>query len=93
MTMHDEVIAGTAQLLDVRSSEEWAGGHAENALHIPIESLLKGETDALKPEKKIYVYCLSGGRAGLAATYLKGEGFDAESIGGLATWLETSKLK
>lgn len=93
MKMHDEVIAGSAQLLDVRSSEEWKEGHAENAIHIPIENLLKGETNLLKPEKKIYVYCFSGGRAGLAAKYLQEKGYHVETVGGLGTWLEKSKIR
>lgn len=90
MTMLDEVRSGEAQLLDVRTIEEWNEEHAEHALHIPINDLLRGQTGPLSPTKKIYVYCMAGGRAGMATEYLKGHGFQAENVGGLSDWLRES---
>lgn len=87
MTMIDEVRSGEAQLLDVRTAPEWEEEHAEHALHIPLEGLLSGETGQLLATKKIYVYCRSGGRAGMAVQYLKQHGFQAENVGGLSDWL------
>jgi|CXWL01.1.fsa_nt_gi rhodanese-related sulfurtransferase len=88
--MIDEVKSGDAQLLDVRSLEEWQAGHADHALHIPVDELLQGKIDLLLPTKKIYVYCASGGRAGRAAHYLQEHGFNAENVGGLSDWLRAS---
>ncbi|MBI5405714.1 rhodanese-like domain-containing protein [Candidatus Kaiserbacteria bacterium] len=85
--MIDEVKSGSAQLLDVRRADEWQSGHAEHAIHIPVDDLLQGAIGPLMPSKKIYVYCLSGGRAGRAATYLQSQGFQAENADGLADWL------
>lgn len=91
MTKTDEVKSGEAQLLDVRTIEEWNEGHAEHALHIPVDELLNGEkTGSLVPAKKIYVYCQAGGRAGRAAAYLQEHGFQAENVGGLSAWLNAS---
>lgn len=87
--MIDEVKSEEAQLLDVRRSDEWQEGHAEHAVHIPVDELLNGEIGSLKSDKKIYIYCLSGGRAGRAATYLREKGFQAENVGGLRDWLHT----
>ena len=86
----NEVISGDAQLLDVRTHEEWGDGHAELALHIPVQELLNGKTDLLISTKKIYVYCQSGGRAGLAVTYLQQQGFQAENVGGLDIWISSN---
>jgi len=82
----EEVTAGTALLVDVRRDDEWASGHATGAIHLPIERINAGEVPTKDTSKKIYLYCLSGGRAGRAAQALKQNGFDAESIGGLSGW-------
>ena len=87
MTMVDEVKSGRAQLLDVRTLEEWQEGHIEYALHIPLDELLRGEMEGLIPTKKIYVHCRSGGRAGTATAYLKTCDFEAENAGGLGDWI------
>jgi len=87
MTKNEEVAAGEAQVLDVRTEDEWAGGHAEYALHIPVDDLLRGEMGALDSNKKVYTYCAAGGRAGRAAKYLREHGFQAENVGGLKDWL------
>ncbi len=92
MTKIDEVTSGVAQLVDVRTLEEWNEGHAEHAVHIPLDELLQGKTDALMPTKKIYTYCQAGGRAGQAAAYLKQEGFQVESVGGLSDWTKISAV-
>ncbi len=90
MTMIDEVKLGDAQLLDVRTLEEWQAGHAEHALHIPVEELLAGEKGLLSLAKKIYVYCAAGGRAGIATKYLQEQGYNAENVGGLTDWMRIS---
>lgn len=87
MTMIEEVKSGIAQLVDVRTPEEWSEGHAEHAMLMPVNKLIAGAVDSLLPSKKIYVYCKGGVRAGTAATYLQGKGFQAENVGGLTDWL------
>jgi rhodanese-related sulfurtransferase len=87
MSIIEEVKSGNAQLLDVRTLEEWQSGHAEHALHVPVEALLSGNVEGIVPSKKIYLYCRSGGRAGVATEYLQSRGFQAENVGGLNDWL------
>jgi len=59
----------------VRSNLEWKGGHVPGARHIFLSELWKrfGELDKSKPTA---VYCASGYRASIAASILKGEGFN-----------------
>lgn len=90
MTKNDEVKSGEAQLLDVRTPTEWGEGHAPHALLIPVDELVAGKTDQLVPTKRIYVYCRSGGRAGVATNYLQEHGFQAENVGGLTDWMRTN---
>lgn len=80
------VVSGEAVLVDVRETEEWAEAHAENALHLQVGRILNGDLSGLDKNKKIYLYCASGGRAGMAAAYLSAQGYDALSIGGLSDW-------
>ena len=62
------------QLLDVRSPDEWKGGHIPNARHIFLGELRAriGKLDKAKPTA---VYCDSGYRASIAASILQKEGF------------------
>ena len=92
MNMIDEVNSGAAQLLDVRTLEEWQTGHAVHALHIPVDELLAGEKSALFPSKKTYVYCAAGRRAGTAAKYLQKHDFKAENVGGLSDWIRAGGI-
>ena len=85
--MIEEVLSGAAQLLDVRTHEEWKTEHAEHAVHLPVDKLVSGKVSMLSLDRKIYVYCRSGGRAGTAAAYLQGLGFQAENVGGLGDWV------
>jgi thioredoxin len=78
-----------AQLIDVRTSGEFAGGHLENAINYDwngdnFESQIK-ELDKQKP---VFVYCLSGGRSASAASSMRSAGFKTvyEMNGGMMKW-------
>jgi thioredoxin len=78
-----------AQLIDVRTSGEFAGGHLENAINYDwngdnFESQIK-ELDKQKP---VFVYCLSGGRSASAASSMRSAGFKTvyEMNGGMIKW-------
>ncbi|WP_396199627.1 rhodanese-like domain-containing protein [Flavobacterium sp.] len=78
-----------AQLIDVRTEDEFNSGHIANAENISWSSetwrQLIGELDKTKP---VLVYCLSGGRSKKAATELKELGFKEviELDGGYMAW-------
>lgn len=78
-----------ALLLDVRSDEEFAGGHIIDAKHIR-GSDLEASAEALKKyrEKPVVVYCESGALSATAARVLKAKGFSkvASIKGGLQAW-------
>ncbi len=83
-----EVEAGEAVLLDVRRDDEWNNGHSELAIHFDSARLFdNGEVPDIDKKKKIYAYCVSGGRAGRFKMALLNHGFvDVENIGGLSHW-------
>lgn len=81
-----EVNAGTALLVDVRGTDEWSSGHAKGAMHLSVDRIMGGELPTKDTSKKVYLYCASGGRAGMAANFLKSKGFQTENLGGLSSW-------
>jgi len=81
------LVANGATLIDVRSPEEFAGGHIEGALNIPVQQLA-GRTDEVGgKDGQIVVYCQSGGRSAMAKRLLESSGFTAvHDMGGIGKW-------
>jgi rhodanese-related sulfurtransferase len=79
-----------ALLLDVRENDEWAAGHAEDALHIPMSEFVgrQGElTERAGEGERVYVVCRVGGRSAQVAQYLRQQGVDAVNVdGGMLAW-------
>jgi phage shock protein E len=86
-----EAVAQAAVVVDVRTPGEFAGGHLERAVNIPIDELDRrlGEIDrALEGDrtKKLVVYCASGRRSGIAKDLLEKKGYGAvTNAGGYAS--------
>ena len=73
-------------LLDVREHDEWAAGHAPEAIHIPMGDLA-GRLDDLPSDNEVYVVCRSGGRSARVTAYLNANGWDAKNVeGGMQSW-------
>ncbi|MCB4765813.1 MAG: rhodanese-like domain-containing protein [Sulfurovum sp.] len=63
-------------LLDVRTIQEYKGGHLHNAILIPLSKLEKNLNKlVLYKNKKILVYCRSGSRSITASRILEKHGF------------------
>lgn len=82
----EELKERSALLVDVREDDEWNSGHAAGALHLSLGRLSDGELPTEDTDKKLYVYCASGGRSGMAKQILSAKGFEVENIGGLSSW-------
>ncbi|MET8945247.1 MBL fold metallo-hydrolase [Streptomyces sp. NPDC004542] len=65
-------------VLDVRRDSEWAAGHLENSVHIPLHQLHRrlGEV----PPGTVWVHCAGGMRAGIAASLLDAAGRDVVAV-------------
>ncbi len=77
------------QLVDVRTPEEFASGHLENAVNINFYSDdFKDRINELDKEKEVYLYCRSGGRSAKAAKDLEAMGFKKvyDLEGGILKW-------
>jgi rhodanese-related sulfurtransferase len=73
-------------LLDVREDDEWAAGHAEQAVHIPM-SELPARVAEVPDDRVVHVVCKAGGRSAQVARYLIGQGVEAVNVdGGMLAW-------
>lgn len=64
------------QLVDVRTPDEYSGGHIENALNINIyDQDFAQKISKLDKDKPVYIYCRSGARSQSAASQMKDLGF------------------
>ena len=75
-------------VVDVRTREEYDGGHIENAVLVPNESIGSEMPEAL-PDKEatLLVYCRSGNRSKTASSTLADLGYtNIYEFGGINTW-------
>ena len=72
---------GSVTLLDTRTVGEYADGHVDGFMNIPVDELRErlGELDKGKP---VYIICQSGLRSYIAARILTGHGFDCYNLAG-----------
>ena len=76
-----------AVLLDVRTPQEYRGGHIPGSINSPLQSL--GGKDGLPADQDtlLFVYCHSGARSGQAVRLLNQMGYpNAKNIGGIAAY-------
>ncbi|MCI3225613.1 rhodanese-like domain-containing protein [Streptomyces sp. NP-1717] len=89
-TVDVAAVPSDALVLDVRENDEWAAGHVEGALHIPMSEFVGrlGEvTEAVADGRRAYVMCRVGGRSAQVTQYLVGQGVDAANVeGGMQAW-------
>jgi len=78
-----------AQLLDVRTPDEFKKGYLKDAILIDwYDSEFQQKSSLLDKNIPVFVYCLSGGRSSSAASQLRKNGFKEvyELDGGLIKW-------
>jgi rhodanese-related sulfurtransferase len=83
-----------ATILDVREDDEWAAGHVDGALHIPMN--LVPNRVSYEPETlgdgTVYVMCKMGGRSAQVTAWLIHNGRDAVNIaGGMHAWADAGR--
>lgn len=76
-----------AVLLDVRTPQEYKGGHVPGSKNVPLQAIEKVSSVAKQKDTQLYVYCYSGARSRQAASTLKGMGYtNVRNIGGIAAY-------
>ena len=76
-----------AVLLDVRTAQEYGGGHIPGSRNIPLQVIDKVASVAENKDTVLYVYCQSGARSRQATNVLRGMGYTkVNNIGGIAAY-------
>ena len=82
-------------LIDVRTPQEFSGGHIKNAVNIDFNApSFKDQISELDREQPFLIYCAAGGRSAKAASLMNSMGFkkakidSAVKIGGSLSVLE-----
>ncbi|NWF39686.1 rhodanese-like domain-containing protein [Mariprofundus sp. NF] len=77
--------------IDVRTPEEYAEGHIEGAMLIPVQELAERISEVPK-DVQVYLYCHSGRRSANAASMLAKAGYTniENLLGGITAWKEAT---
>jgi rhodanese-related sulfurtransferase len=72
-------------VLDVREPVEWAHGHIDGAVHVPLGQLTARHTEL--PDGQVLVVCRVGGRSAQAVAWLQQQGHEVVNLaGGMLDW-------
>ena len=76
-----------AVLLDVRTAEEYRGGHIPGSKNVPLQAIDKVSSVAENKDTVLFVYCYSGARSRQATGLLQRMGYtNVNNIGGIAAY-------
>lgn len=82
-----KLVQDGARLVDVRTPAEFAAGHIDGAVNIPVQQLDARLHELQPKDRALVVYCRSGHRSGNAARLLKSAGFPAvHDLGPMSRW-------
>ncbi len=85
----EDLIKEGAFLVDVRSPSEFAGGHVQGSINIPLDQV-HNQLAQFERKQDIIVFCRSGNRSSQAKTILERNGYTNVINGG--TWQAINAL-
>ncbi len=80
--MNEIINNPSATIVDVRTPGEFASGHVEGSINIPLNEVPERVEEFKGMSKPLVLCCLSGGRSGQATQFLKGQGIEDVHNGG-----------
>ncbi len=84
----EKLIKEGAFLVDVRTPGEFAEGHVNGSVNIPLDQI-DSQLEKFKEKEQIIVFCRSGARSGQAKLILEQNGFTNVTNGG--TWQDVNE--
>jgi phage shock protein E len=75
------LVQNGAQIVDVRTKEEYQGGHISGSINIPLQSI-SSQLSKIKKDKPVITCCASGRRSASAKSILKSNGYTEVHNGG-----------
>ncbi|MCX6188347.1 MAG: rhodanese-like domain-containing protein [Bacteroidetes bacterium] len=77
-------------IVDVRSPEEFMGGHVVGSINIPLQEIQNRMDEITALETPLVLCCASGGRSGVAHSILSQQGIDCCNAG---SWLNVNYIQ
>lgn len=85
---YKELVQDGAQIIDVRTPQEYRSGHIRGAINIPLNTL-GSKLSSIKKDKPVITCCASGMRSASAKKFLQANGFTAVYNGG--AWMSLQR--
>jgi len=76
-------------IVDVRTPEEFMGGHVAGSINIPLQELNSRMNELKALQTPLILCCASGGRSGMATQLLTQQGIPCGNAG---SWLDVNYL-
>jgi phage shock protein E len=86
-----EALGRGAHVLDVRSPAEYAAGHVEGAVNVPVDRLPEVTHDLADKAQPLVVYCRSGARSARARRLLESAGYTDVTDAGPMSRVEAAR--
>lgn len=77
-------------ILDVRTLEEFQGGHAVGSINIPLQEVTQRIEEIKQMEAPFILCCASGGRSGMATQFLQQVGLESYNAG---SWMDVNYVQ
>lgn len=91
MSVQELLEKESATIIDVREPFEYAEGHVEGSVNIPLNTVQNRVDELEQMSKPLVMVCRSGGRSGMATAILKARGVaDVFNGGG---WEQVNEVK
>ena len=87
MTLEKIIKEENCTIVDVRSHEEFMGGHVANSINIPLQTIPERIAELKGLNAPLILCCASGNRSGQAQYFLSQQGIDCHNGG---SWLNVN---
>lgn len=93
MDLKEILAKDSVTIVDVREPMEYAMGHVDGAINIPLSTIFQHVDDFRRMRKPIVVYCRSGNRSAQAEAFLRAQGITDVYNGGSLEEMEYYKAQ
>lgn len=83
------ILDKSGTIVDVRTPEEFMGGHVAGSLNIPLQEIPDRMNELKSLKTPLILCCASGGRSGNAQRYLSQLGIECYNAG---SWLDVNYI-
>jgi len=87
MTLENIIKEKKGTIVDVRSHEEFMGGHVAGSINIPLQTIPERVEELKDLHSPLILCCASGNRSGQAQYFLSQQGLDCHNGG---SWLDVN---